>query len=71
MFGNKPNKSKFHSSRNQERTEVRECLLSFGTECSAFQFAIQKYKHKDTQNYNFTCCFVWVRQLVTYIEGGT
>ena len=26
------------------RIEVRECLLSFGTECFVFRFAIQKYK---------------------------
>jgi len=26
------------------QTEVRECLLSFGTESFVFQFAIQKYK---------------------------
>jgi hypothetical protein len=25
-----------------------------------FQFAIQKYKDEDIQNYNFACCFVWV-----------
>jgi hypothetical protein len=22
-------------------------------------------------NYNFACCFVWVRNLVTDIKGGT
>jgi len=25
-----------------------------------FQFATQKYKDSDTQNYNFACCCVWV-----------
>jgi hypothetical protein len=35
-------------------------LLSFGAESSAFQFAIQKYKGSDIENYNFTCYFVWV-----------
>jgi len=23
------------------------------------------------QNYNFTCCLVWVWSLVTHTEGGT
>jgi hypothetical protein len=29
-----------------------------------------KYKDKDTQNCNFACCFVWVFEFVTHIEGG-
>jgi len=33
-------------------------------------FATQKFKDQDTQNYNFACCFVWVWNLVAYIEGG-
>jgi len=33
--------SKFSSLRNQEQTEVRECLLSFGVESLVFQFAIK------------------------------
>jgi hypothetical protein len=37
-------KSKFHSRRNEEQIEVRECLLSFSAESSVFQFATQKYK---------------------------
>jgi len=28
-----------------------ECLLSFGAESFVFQFAIQKFKDKDIQNY--------------------
>ena len=36
-----------------------------------FQFAIQKYKIKDKQNYNFACRFVWVWNLVADTEGGT
>ena len=31
---------------------------------------IQKFKDQDTQNYNFTCCFVWVWNLVADIAGG-
>ena len=36
---------------------VRECLLSFGVESFVFQFAVQKFRDQDTQNYNFACCF--------------
>jgi hypothetical protein len=43
-----------------QQVEVRECLLSFGAKSFDFQFATQKYKDEDTQNYNFSCCFVWV-----------
>jgi len=35
-------------------------LLSFGAESFVFQFATQKYKDQDTQDYDFACCFVWV-----------
>jgi len=45
MCDNNPNKS--------------TCLLTFGKEIFVFQFAAQKYKGQDTQNYNFVC-FVWV-----------
>jgi hypothetical protein len=38
-----------------QKIEVRECLLSLGTESFVFQFAIQKYKAKNVQNYNFAC----------------
>jgi hypothetical protein len=31
---------------------VNECLLSFGAESFVFQYAIQKYKDQDTENYN-------------------
>jgi hypothetical protein len=40
--------------------EVGERLLSFGAEFFVFQVAIQKHKYYGVQNYNFTCCFVWV-----------
>jgi len=63
-------KSKFYSGRNQEQVEVREFLLSFGEESRVFQFAIQKFKNKDIQNYYFAFCFVWVWNLVTDTEGG-
>jgi len=33
--------------------------MSFGAESSAFQFAIQKYKHQYIQNCNFAC-FLWM-----------
>jgi hypothetical protein len=32
VFGNNPNKSIFHSGRNEEQTDVRKCLLSFCAE---------------------------------------
>jgi len=44
IFGNDPNESKFYSGRNQEQTEVGECLLSISAESSIFQFANQKNK---------------------------
>ena len=47
------------------------CLLSFGAESFVVQYDIQNYKDQDTQNCNFVCCFVWVRNLVGHIEGGT
>jgi hypothetical protein len=59
IFGSSPNESKFYSGRNEEQIEAREYLLSFGAEYFVFQFAIQKFKDYDTQNYNFACC-VWV-----------
>ena len=34
-------------------------LLSFGAEYFVFQFAIQKFKDQDIQNYNFVFCFVF------------
>ena len=36
-----------------------------------FQFAIQKVKDQDIQNYNIARCSVWVWNLVANIEGGT
>jgi hypothetical protein len=43
------------SFRKKLRTNcsVREYLLSFGAESFLFQSAIQRYKDKDTQSYNF------------------
>jgi hypothetical protein len=43
-FWNNLNKLEFFSGRNEEQIEVRECLLSFGTEFLFFQFAIRKLK---------------------------
>jgi len=34
--------------------------ISFGAESFAFQFAIQKYKDYNIQNYKFACSLVWV-----------
>jgi len=44
---NDNNRSKLYSGRNEERIEVRECLLSFGAESVVFQIAIQKLKDQD------------------------
>ena len=33
-------------------------------------FLIQ-YSEIHIKNYNFVCCFVWLRNLVTHIEGET
>jgi len=34
-----------------------------------FQFANRKYEDYNIQNYNFACCFVWVRNLACHIRG--
>jgi hypothetical protein len=47
-----------------------ECLLSFTAESFVFQLAIQKFKDKNIQNYNFAYSTVWVWNLVADIEGG-
>ena len=36
-----------------------------------FQFAIQKCKDGEIQNYNFVSCFIWVWNLVAHIQEGT
>jgi len=59
------------SGRNKQLIEVRECLLSFCAESFVVQFAIQKYKDYNIQNYTFASSFVWVRNLAFHIEGGT
>ena len=74
--GNRPfwkPRSKWVTNQNffQEEIRSREFLLSFGEESLIFQFAIQKFKDKDIQNYYYAFCFVWVWNLVTDIEGGT
>jgi len=42
-------------------------LRSFGAE----SFANQNLKDYDMQQYNFACCFVWLRNVVTQIDGET
>jgi len=70
IFGNNLNESKFYSGKNEEQIKFREWLLSFGAESLVFQFATQKHKVQDIQNYNFTCCIAWVWNLIAYIAGG-
>jgi hypothetical protein len=53
-----------------EFIEARQCLLLFGSESFVFQIVIQKFKDQDIWDYNFACCFVWVRSLVADTEGG-
>ena len=55
----------------KSRLKLGKCLLPLGAEPFVFQFAIQKFKDQDTQNYNFACCFVWMWNLAADIEGGT
>jgi hypothetical protein len=43
-LGTAVKKLKFYSGRNLGQIEVRKCLLLFGAEPFAFQFAIQKFK---------------------------
>jgi hypothetical protein len=60
-------------SSSQEKTDSRlksECLLSCGAESFVFQSAVQKYKDEDTQNCNFSCCFVWMWNLVAHNGAG-
>jgi hypothetical protein len=45
IFGNDVNRSKVYSRRSKE--QVRECVLSFGSEFFVFQFATQKLKYQD------------------------
>jgi hypothetical protein len=43
------------TNQNFIQEEVRECLLSSGAESFVFQFAIQKFKDEDIQNYYVAC----------------
>jgi hypothetical protein len=45
--------------------------LLFSAELFTFQFAIQKCKDWDIQNYNFACCFVWVWNMAAHFERET
>jgi len=56
-------------NQNSIQEEVKS-KLKLVNACYFSQFAIQKFKDKKIQNFNFACCFVWVRKLVTHIEGG-
>jgi len=54
------------TNQNSIQEEIRSRLKS-GNACYhlvqtffALKFATQKFKDKNTQNYNFACCFVWV-----------
>jgi hypothetical protein len=47
-----------------------QCLPRFGLKSFVFQFAIQKYRDEDIQDYNFACCFVWMSHFVFHVEEG-
>jgi len=40
------------TNQNSVQEEIKSRVKSF-----AFQFAIQKFKDQDMQNYSFACCF--------------
>ena len=48
------------NSVQEEQTEVRECLLSFGAEYFLSSSLLSKNTKIKIWNYNFACCFVWV-----------
>jgi hypothetical protein len=62
-----PFKSKFHSVKNYEQIEVKECLLSFGAESFVLQFGVKKYKVKTYRTIILTVviygCETWLRTL--------
>jgi len=60
----------FHAVYNIGYIKGAVCLLSFSAVSFVLQFAIQKHKESDIQNYNFSCYFVRVLSLVAHIEGG-
>jgi len=55
----------------QEEIKIK---LNSGNACylSAQNRSYSSFLPKNLRiNYNFACCFVWVRNLVPHIEGGT
>ena len=65
------------TDQNSIQEEIKS-RLKLGNACYqsvenlfVFQFAIQKFKDQDIQNYNFIRRFVWMWNLVADIEGGT
>jgi len=52
--------------QNSIQEEIKDGLKSANASCLSvqiffvFQFAIQKFKDKDIQNYNLAFCLVWV-----------
>jgi hypothetical protein len=62
-------KHSFHEDSTSRLKSGNACYHSVQNLLSSS--LLSKILKKNTHNYNFTRCFVWVRQLVTYIEGGT
>jgi hypothetical protein len=46
--------------------------LVINQQCCPVSFKISFFLlHKNIQNYDFACCFLWVSKLVSHTEGGT
>jgi hypothetical protein len=66
---------KLGQHRNCIHEEIKSAMISGKACCLSFHNisssrSLSK-KYKNTENYNFVCCFVWVWNLVSHIEGGT
>ena len=53
----------------QSLSLLRNSRLLIGPEYLFFQLAVQKCTVQNINKYNFACCSIWVRNLVSHIEG--
>jgi hypothetical protein len=61
-------KKEVTGSCSKEMNKFRKCLLlSSKTELFTFQNSEGQYM----QNNSFVTCFVWPRNMISYLEGGT
>jgi hypothetical protein len=63
-------KSKCHAERDQGQFKFREWLLPFSSEYFVYQFSVLKLKIV-MWHYHFSCCFIWVWNLIPHIKGRT